>query len=87
MKKSCSARRAPAPKRVRVSDILHRNTAIIPASQLRAAREWQEKANRLPDGSTLIVLPAGNGRLKVIARKIMLTIDGRGQRVSVVTVH
>lgn len=82
-----SGRRAPEPRRVRVSEILHHNTAIIPASQLRAIEEWQKKANLLPDGSTLLVLPAGNGRMEVIARHIRLNLNREGREVVVTMVH
>jgi hypothetical protein len=87
MKKSLSGRRVPVSKRVRVSELLHHNTAIIPASQLKAAKEWQRKANQLPDGSTLLVLPAGNGRMEVVGRRIRFTLYRQGRTVTVTTIH
>lgn len=63
------------------------NLVLIPASQLKAIKEWQRKANQLPDGSTLLVLPAGNGRMEVVGRYICFTLYRQGRQVTVTTVH
>ena len=82
-------RRALAPSRAanrdrrRWSD----NLVLVPASQLTAIKEWQRKANQLPDGSALLVLPAGNSRMEVIARDIRLRLNREGREVMITTVH
>lgn len=76
-----------APRRVRVSEYLHHNTAIIPASQLQAIKEWQKKANQLPNGTTLLVLPAGNGRMDVVGRQIRFVLHRQGRAMTVTTVR
>lgn len=87
MSKVRSTRRAPRPKPVRVSEILRHNTAIVPASQLKAIKKWQQTANDMPSGSTLLVLPIGNGHLRKVARRLKVSFDAQGQTLKVTTIH
>lgn len=87
MSKVRSARRVPKPKRVRVSKILRHNTAIVPASQLKAIEKWQHEANQMPPGNTLMVLPIGNGCLRKVARRLKVSFDQQGRTLTVTTIH
>lgn len=87
MKKLQPGRHDPKVKHLRVSHILRHNTAIVPASQLKAIRKWQAQANLLPEDSTLLVIPANNGRLNVVGHRIRLLLNYQGRRVTVTTIH
>lgn len=87
MKTSSAGNRAPDSKKVRVSEILHRNSTIVPASQLKAIKQWQRAANAMPDGTTLLVLPRGKGRLQVVARRLSLSLNRQGRILTIATIH
>lgn len=40
------------------------NIALMPASELKSLVEWQARAQRLPAGRILLVLPRGNRQLQ-----------------------
>lgn len=87
MKKSIFGHKVPPPKRIHVAPYLYRNTAIVPASQLKAIKQWQQRANQLPNGETLLVLPAGNGRMQIVGQRIRVVLDRQGRQVTIATVR
>lgn len=70
----------------RPPQILHRpatrldNIALVPASELKCLRTWQDRAYRLPAGNTLVVIPAHNPRLRQVGQTICSSLKHRGRR-------
>lgn len=62
------------------------NIALVPASLLPFKPEWQAIANELPDGETLIVLPA-QAKQQRIARAVASQLREKGKHVRVMDVE
>ena len=56
--------------------------ALIPASLLPYKEYWQQVANDLPDGATLVVLPS-LAKQQRIARSVAVQLRGKGKHVRV----
>ncbi len=61
------------------------NLALVPASLLPYKREWQQLANRLPRGATLIVLPTtGSRRQRRTHATVATGLRAKGRTVATV---
>ncbi len=58
------------------------NLALIPGSLLAFKEEWQDLANKLPEGSILIILPSSNGSARQTLEKVSRSMKAKGQRVA-----
>lgn len=60
------------------------NLAIVPASLLPFKAKWQEIANNLPEGDTLIVFPTSDSPSRKTLHKVTLLLKAKGQRVTTI---
>ncbi len=58
------------------------NLALVPGSLLPFKREWQELANQLPEGSTLIVLPSSDCPVRRTLEKVSSTLRAKGHQIT-----
>ncbi len=61
------------------------NLALVPGSLLPFKKEWQELANQLPEGSTLIVLPSAEGSARATLEKVSKSLKAKGRNVTTVS--
>ena len=73
---------APPPQALRKAKL--DNLALVPASLLPDKAQWQQLANRLPEGSTLIILPAADTRQRRTLERVASGLRAKGQRVATV---
>jgi hypothetical protein len=57
------------------------NVALVPANLLPFKTQWQQIANRLPQGSTLIILPSSTSPQRKTFEKVATNLRERGKRV------
>jgi hypothetical protein len=74
-------RRPPAALRKAQLD----NIALVPASMLPFKQQWQRMANRLPKGSTLIILPATMNRQRQTCESVAQHLRKAGKPVTTVS--
>jgi hypothetical protein len=74
-------RRPPAALRNAQLD----NIALVPASMLPFKQQWQRMANRLPKGSTLIILPATRSRQRQTCETVAQQLRKVGKPVTTVS--
>jgi hypothetical protein len=74
-------RRPPAALRKAQLD----NIALVPANLLPFKKQWQRIANRLPEGSTLIILPASTSPQRKTFETVAKNLRQNGKRV--ITLH
>jgi hypothetical protein len=70
------------PKPLRQTTVRLDNIAVVPASLLPFKEQWQQVANGLPAGSTLLVLPPPLTRPRVILERLAVRLRAAGQRVT-----
>lgn len=73
---------APPPRAVRKAKL--DNLTLVPASLLPYKAEWQQVANQLPIGSTLIVLPAAGSRQRSTLEHVASGLRAKGRRVATI---
>jgi hypothetical protein len=54
------------------------NVALVPASELASLQTWQLRAQRLPAGNSLVVVPKNNPRLRDVSHRIKTAARQRG---------
>lgn len=59
------------------------NLALVPASLLAFKAQWQAIANRMPQGTVLIVLPKTNGTARRSADMVVRYLRAEGRSVAV----
>lgn len=59
------------------------NATIIPASELFNSFQWQQRAQLLPKGETLLVLPEGNRDLQAVGDQIRRSSHRQGHSMSI----
>jgi hypothetical protein len=69
----------PPPQTLRKAKL--DNLALVPGSLLPFKKEWQQLADSLPEGSTLIVLPAAKGAARTTLLKVSQSLKSNGRRV------
>lgn len=74
------SRWARPPREVHCPRVQSDNAVLVPASELVALRDWQERARQLPAGVTLVVVPGGNRRLRQVGWYIGQTLSRQGRR-------
>ncbi len=57
------------------------NLALVPGNLLPFKKAWQELANQLPEGSTLIVLPSSDSSARKALEKVSSMLKAKGHRV------
>jgi hypothetical protein len=60
------------------------NLALVPGSLLPFKKEWQQLANSLPEGSTLIVLPSSDCSTRRTLEKVSQALRDKGRRVTTI---
>jgi hypothetical protein len=73
----------PPPQAIRKAKL--DNLALVPGSLLPFKKEWQQLANSLPEGSTLIVLPTAKGSARTILEKVSQALKAKGRRVTTIS--
>ena len=63
------------------------NLALVPASLLPYKREWQQIANELPQGSTLIILPPTDTKQRKVFEDVAEGLKANGHQVKAVGVE
>ncbi len=58
------------------------NLALVPASLLPFKKQWQQLANKLPHGSTLIILPSSDRPQRKACEHVAADLRGRGKHVT-----
>ncbi len=86
MKRALSAWERP-PRALHRPTTQMDNIAIVPASELVALHQWQQRAQRLPSGNTLVVVPSNNPTLQQVGRKIAQSLKQRGRRSLIATIR
>ena len=61
------------------------NIAIVPASMLPFKNQWQQLANQLPKGSTLISLPTAQNRQRQTCERVARQLRNEGKQVTIVS--
>jgi len=61
------------------------NIALVPASMLPFKNQWQQIANRLPEGSTLIILPTALNRQRQTCERVAKQLRDEGRQVTTVS--
>ena len=74
-------RRAPTVLRKAQLD----NIAVVPASMLPFKQQWQQLANKLPEGSTLIILPSPTHRRRQTFERVARQLRTEGKLVTTVS--
>jgi hypothetical protein len=72
----------PPPRAIRRAKL--DNLAIIPASLLPYKAQWQQLANELPSGSTLIVFPAADRPRRATLEIVAARLRAKGRIVATV---
>jgi hypothetical protein len=57
------------------------NIALVPGNLLPFKDQWQKVANRLPNGSTLVILPAPTSRQRKTFETVATKLRENGKRV------
>jgi hypothetical protein len=73
----------PPPRAIRKAKL--DNLALVPGSLLPFKKEWQRLANALPAGTTLIVLPSGDGSARRTLEKVSASMQAKGRQVQILT--
>ncbi len=58
------------------------NLALVPANLLPFKKQWQQLANKLPQGSMLIILPASDRPQRKTCAHVAADLRGTGKRVT-----
>lgn len=74
-----------APRALRKPHVKWGNTALIPASELRSLAKWQQRAQQLPSGHTLLVVPRNNHRLQEVGRRIGHSFRAQGRPLTIIS--
>jgi hypothetical protein len=74
-------RRPPAALRKAKLD----NLALVPANLLPFKTQWQQIANGLPKGSTLVILPTALNRQRQTVENVVKQLRERGKHVTTVS--
>lgn len=61
------------------------NLVLLPASQLPFKDDWQQLANELPLGSTLIVLPEQESAQRRVLKTVAHRLEAQGRSVRTTT--
>ncbi len=61
------------------------NLAVVPASMLPFKHQWQQLANGLPEGSTLIILPTAMKRHRQPFERVARQLRKEGKQVTTVS--
>lgn len=69
-----------APRELRRPSTQLDNIALVPASELASLATWQQRAMRLPAGSTLLIVQPDNPRLQQVSQKIHAALQAQGRR-------
>jgi hypothetical protein len=70
----------PPPRAVRRAKL--DNLALVPASLLPYKDQWQQLANELPAGATLIVLPSSGSRQRLTLETVVSGLRAKGRAVA-----
>ena len=73
---------SPPPQALRKAKL--DNLALVPASLLPYKEQWQQLANELPSGSTLIVLPTSETRQRQTLEQVASGLRAKGRMVAMV---
>ena len=60
------------------------NLALVPGSLLPFRKQWQQLANTLPSGSTLIVLPVEASPARKVLERVSSQLTAKGSQVTVI---
>ena len=74
---------APPPQALRKAKL--DNLALVPGSLLPFKKEWQQLANSLPEGSTLIILPFSDSSARRTLEKVSSSLKAKGHAVMTVS--
>lgn len=74
-----------APRALCKPHVTWDNVALIPASELRSLAKWQQRAQQLPSGNTLLVVPCNNPRLLEGGRRIDQSLGTQGRPLILVS--
>lgn len=85
MKQATISRRDRALRALRKSNVQGENIALIPASELHALDKWQKRAQLLPSGDTLLVVPRNNPRLQEVVRRIGQSLRAQGRPLTIIS--
>ena len=77
------SRFTPPPRAIQKAKL--DNLALVPGSLLPFKTEWQRLANELPAGTTLIVLPSGDGSARRTLEKVSASMQAKGRQVQILT--
>ncbi len=61
------------------------NLALVPASLLPFKKQWQQLANKLPQGSTLVILPSSPNRLRKMFEQVTTQLREDGKQVKILS--
>jgi hypothetical protein len=84
MSRSRVLRFAPPPRALRHRGVLLDNVALVPGNLLPFKREWQAMANRLPQGSVLVCLPAQLAHRRPQLTRVTAELRAKGHQVTTV---
>jgi hypothetical protein len=73
----------PSPPPAALKRAKFDNLALVPASLLPFKATWQQMANELPIGSTLIVLPASTSPRSEALERIRSSFEAMGRSVRI----
>jgi hypothetical protein len=73
------------PRTLRRQRLQEDNAVLLPASELGSIKLWQHRAQQLPAGGTLIVLPSNNRTLQHVGKRIKAALRQHGRRCIIAT--
>jgi hypothetical protein len=82
-----SRRWSSPPAALRTSQMRLENVVLIPASELASFATWQEQAQRIPSGATLLVVSDRHPHLQEVGRRICHGVRGQGRPITLTTIH
>lgn len=81
------SRRRQAPRHISFPPAQFNNVALVPASELANLNAWQERAQHLPQGELLVVVPQGNAHLHEVGKRICRARLERDQHSTLVSIR
>ena len=78
-------RGSPTPPHRAIRKAKLDNLALVPGSLLPFKKEWQQLANSLPEGSTLIILPSSDSSARRTLEKVSSSMKAKGRQVRILT--
>ena len=73
------------PRALRRPQVRLDNIALVPASPLPRKAEYQARANALPQGEILLVLPPPDSRERPTMERVAALFRAKGRHVTVLT--